>query len=61
MCLQKMQITKMLGLWVKSQRQLYKYYKAGDKEKSRGMCEKRISKLESIGFHWVGSRKRKHT
>jgi ribosomal protein L15E len=42
-----------LGQWVSTQRQGYRHYKAGNKQKSEGMCEERIKNLESIGFNWV--------
>ena len=42
-----------LGQWVSTQRSWYKNYKAGNTQKSSGMCEERINKLESIGFNWV--------
>jgi len=51
-----------LGRWVSKQRETYKYYKAGNKQKSKGMCEERINKLESIDFKWTVklTRKKKH-
>jgi hypothetical protein len=42
-----------LGKWVSNQRQGYRNYKAGNKQKREGMCEERINKLESIDFKWV--------
>ena len=42
-----------LGNWVRTQRQSYRNYKAGNKQKSDGICEERIIKLESIDFKWV--------
>ena len=41
-----------LGVWVKRQRNQYKNYKAGNKEKSGEMTEERIQLLETIGFEW---------
>jgi hypothetical protein len=41
-----------LGVWVKRQRNQYKNYQAGNKEKSGEMTEERIRLLESIGFEW---------
>jgi len=42
-----------LGNWIMTQRQQYKNFKAGNKQKNRAMCEKRINKLESIDFNWA--------
>jgi len=41
------------GRWVNTQRQGYKNYKAGMKQKSQGICEERINKLEKIDFNWT--------
>jgi hypothetical protein len=41
-----------LGVWVKRQRNQYKNYKAGNKEKAGEITEERIELLESIGFEW---------
>ena len=41
-----------LGVWVKRQRNQYKHFKSGNKEKAGDMSEERISLLESIGFEW---------
>mmetsp|Transcript_18028 Transcript_18028/g.29879 ORF Transcript_18028/g.29879 Transcript_18028/m.29879 type:complete len:822 (-) Transcript_18028:190-2655(-) len=41
-----------LGVWVKRQRNQYKNYKAGNKEKAGEMTEERVKLLESVGFEW---------
>jgi len=41
-----------LGVWVKRQRNQYKNFKAGNKEKCGEMTEERIQLLETIGFEW---------
>jgi len=50
-----------LGPWVSNQRYGYTNYKAGNKQKSQGMCEERINKLESIDFKWTVKLTRKQT
>ena len=44
---------RKLGGWVSTQRKGYRNYKAGNKQRSYGMCEERIKNLESIDFNWV--------
>jgi hypothetical protein len=41
-----------LGVWVKRQRNQYKNFKNGNKEKAGEMTEERIQLLDSIGFEW---------
>jgi len=41
-----------LGLWVVTQRCMYKKYK--NNEPACGMSDDRINHLENIGFEWIG-------
>mmetsp|Transcript_4241 Transcript_4241/g.4858 ORF Transcript_4241/g.4858 Transcript_4241/m.4858 type:complete len:100 (-) Transcript_4241:21-320(-) len=45
-----------LERWVRNQRQGYRNYALGNKQKSQGMCKERVIKLDSIGFNWGKSK-----
>ena len=43
---------KSLGKWVANQKQYYKKFNSTGGKKSSGITQKRIDKLDSIGFVW---------